>query len=79
MTDNYLDFIVKFKKENNSTFAQKSSKESLLMFLEFILKEQKILTRYKDNLCIDNACFCDKYTKGDVMINCDGGCMYPGA
>ncbi len=30
-------------------------------------------------ICKDPECFCGKYKKGDLMVNCDGGCMYPGA
>ena len=80
--NNYLELISKFKKENSSIFAQESSEECLLIFLDFILKEQGRLSKqsiFKDNLCTDNSCFCGKYSKGDVMLNCDGGCMYPGA
>ncbi len=74
---NYLKFIKSFKKENSSKFAEETSEECLLMFLEHFLKKTKVIDN-KDNLCRDSDCYCNKYKQGDLMKNCDGGCMYPG-
>ncbi len=76
---NYLQIIHQFKKNNSSKFAQETSDECLLIFLDFLLKEQGQINRINNNLCIDDSCYCGKYKKGDLMYNCDGGCMYPGA
>ena len=83
--DNYLEVVKSFKTENSSIFAQETSEECLLMFVEHFLRKttnllpKDINNSFGNNICTDNECYCGKYKKGDIMLNCDGGCMYPGA
>ena len=50
----------------------------ILLQSEFTLKNSEIWSHFGNHFCTDDECFCGKYKKGDLMINCDGGCMYPG-
>lgn len=49
-----------------------------VIVIQETLRELGIITK-SDDICTDADCFCGKYKEFDIMKNCDGGCMYPGA
>jgi hypothetical protein len=78
---NYLELAKEF---NNTGYpwAKDFSQDKFLVIAEFILrKSNKVSTKGNfggTHICTDNECYCGKYKKGELMIDCDGGCQYPG-
>jgi hypothetical protein len=71
-----MNNIIEILERNKKHYKIEEDSNTLLYFINSILLEANISNK---TILTDDKCYCGEYKKGDIMENCDGGCMYPGA